>query len=81
MENQTKMEIKIIAPEKIQSPVFSNIAQINITDREVVVDFAFLQPNTNQGILVSRVVLSHSHAKDIAKILASTIESHEKKKK
>ena len=75
-----KSEIKIIAPEKIQSPVFSNIAQINVSDREAVIDFAFIQPNTNQGILVSRVVLSPSHAKDLAEILATTLENHEQKK-
>jgi len=81
MENQmNKSEIKIIAPEKIQSPVFSNIAQINVSDREAVIDFAFIQPNTNQGILVSRVVLSPSHAKDLAEILATTLENHEQKK-
>lgn len=77
MDNtEKKVELQIIAPEKVQSPVFANIAQINVTDREVVIDFAFVQPNTSQGILVAKVVLTPDHAKILATTLSVTIEKH-----
>jgi hypothetical protein len=79
MEPEKKVELKINVPEKIQSPNFSNIAQVNATDREVVLDFAFVQPNTNVGIVVSRVVLTPEHAKALRDVLVATLQRYETK--
>lgn len=80
MDNlEKKIELKINIPEKVQSPKFSNIAQVHATDREVVFDFAFMQPNTNEGIMVSRVVLTPEHAKALRDVLTTTLKRYEGK--
>jgi len=58
---EKKPNININVPEKVQSPVFSNVVQVHATDREVVINFAFIEPNSNQGVLVSKVVLTPEH--------------------
>jgi len=75
---EKKVELKINIPEKVQSAVFSNVAQINASDREVVIDFAFVQPNTNQGIVVSRVALTPEHAKALQKVLTKLLLRYDK---
>jgi len=82
MDNEEKKpNMNINIPEKIQSPVFSNVAQISATDREVVFDFAFIQPNTNQGIMVSRVVITPEHAKAFRDVLTNTLKRYDEGKK
>lgn len=80
MPDETKkpVELQINIPEKVQSAVFSNVAQVNATDREVVIDFAFVQPNTNRGIVVSRVALTPEHAKALRDVLANLLKRYEK---
>ncbi|HNW96304.1 MAG TPA: DUF3467 domain-containing protein [Candidatus Paceibacterota bacterium] len=78
MEDKKQIELKITIPEKVQSALFSNVAQINATDREVVIDFAFVQPNTNQGIVVSRIALTPEHAKSLQGVLANLLKRYDK---
>lgn len=77
-ENKKQVELKITIPEKTQSALFSNVAQVNATDREVVIDFAFVQPNTNQGIVVSRIALTPEHAKALQNVLAALLKRYDK---
>lgn len=77
-EDKKQVELKINIPERVQSAVFSNVAQVNATDREVVIDFAFVQPNTNQGIVVSRVALTPEHAKSLRDVLAGLLKRYDK---
>lgn len=83
MENkeEKKQELNIIIPEKVQAPAFANVAQVNATDREVIMDFAFIQPNTNQGIMVSRVALTPDHAKSLRDVLSGLLKKYEKGEK
>ena len=77
MEEKKPIELKINIPEKVQSAVFSNIAQVNVNDREVIIDFAFVQPNTDQGIVVSRVALTPEHAKALRDVLIKTLKRYD----
>lgn len=77
-EGKKQIELKISVPEKVQSPVFSNVAQVNATDKEVVIDFAFVQPNTDQGIVVSKVVLTPGHAKALRDVLIDLLKRYDK---
>lgn len=79
MSNQEKkQELNIIIPEKTQAPSFSNAAQVNANDREVIIDFAFIQPNTNQGVMVSRIALTPEHAKSLKDVLIGILKRYEK---
>lgn len=57
-------------------PVFSNSVQINVSDEEVVLQFLFVRRNTNQGTLVSEVVLTPQHAIKLQRALDDTIKKH-----
>ncbi len=74
--DKEKKELKIIVPEKIQAPLYSNVAQINVTDREVSLNFAYFEPNTDQGVMVSKIILTHDHAKELIATLGGTLEKH-----
>lgn len=78
-KKEVKKEIKITASEKSQIPVFSNIARVDATDREVILEFSFVQPNTNAGILLNRIALTPEHAKSLRDILNQLLEKHDKK--
>ena len=75
-----KKHLDVIVPPHVQGGVFSNIAQVNATPREVVLDFAFLQPNTNQAVIVSRVILTKEHAFELKKVLENVLRKYEQKK-
>lgn len=57
-------------------PVFSNSVQINVSDEEVVLQFLFVRRNTNQGTLVSEIVLTPQHSIRLQRALDETIKKH-----
>jgi len=75
-ENQRKVNIKV--PEKSQTPLFSNMARVNASAREVVIDFSFVQPNTDEGIVGARIALTPGHAKALRDALSNTLDYYEK---
>ena len=79
-KEKKRVELKINIPEKVQSAVFSNVAQVHATDREVIIDFTFIQPNTNEGIIVSRIALTPEHALSLRDVLVNTLKRYENKK-
>ena len=83
MSNQSskKKELKVIIPQQLQGGVFSNVARISISPREVIIDFAFVEPNVNQAILVSRVILTREHAFELKNLLNKLLSQYEEKAK
>jgi hypothetical protein len=70
-------ELKINISEALQSGKFSNVAQINATDLEVTFDFAYVAPNSpNEGVLVSRIVLSPKHAESFKNAFIDVLDKH-----
>jgi Protein of unknown function (DUF3467) len=57
-------------------PTFSNATQVTVLDDSVVIQFAYVRPNTSDGQLISEIVLSPKHAIDFSKALDSTIKQH-----
>ena len=77
--NEKKLKV-MVAPE-LKNGVYSNVAQVNGTPREIVFDFAFVQPNSDDAALVSRVIFSFEHALDFRKALDSVLKKYETGKK
>lgn len=71
-----KQAVVINVPEQMQTPVFSNVAQVNATDREVMLDFAFIQPNQKQGIVVAKIALTPEHAQKLSQVLLDVLKKH-----
>lgn len=75
-DNETKQQqVQIHVPQDTR-PAFSNTAQIQVSDDAVTVQFAYVRPNTQQGLMVSEVVLTPQHAIKFQKALDETLKKH-----
>jgi len=70
-----KKQIAITAPAN-QLATFVNATQVTVSDDSVIIQFAYVRPNTTAGQLVSEIVLSPKHAIEFSKALDNTIKQH-----
>ncbi len=70
-----KKQIAIAAPPNTPA-TFVNATQVTVSDDAVIIQFAYVRPNTTTGQLVSEIVLSPKHAIDFSKALDKTIKQH-----
>ena len=70
-----RKQIAITIPQAA-SPSFSNATQVTVSDDSVVIQFAYVRPETTAGQLISEIVLSPKHAIDFSHALDSTIKKH-----
>jgi hypothetical protein len=68
--------ITIDLPKDLKS-VYSNVAFINYTPAEMVLDFAQVLPRTPRGSLMARVIMSPIHAKLLHAALGQNIANYE----
>ena len=68
-------QISITMPPSAK-PTFSNATQVNVSDDSVILQFAYLRPNSPSGQLIAEVVLSPKHAIDFSRALDTTIKQH-----
>jgi len=59
-----------------EPPTFSNATQVTVADDSVVIQFAYVRPDSANGQLIAEVVLSPKHAIDFSRALDSTIKQH-----
>lgn len=57
-------------------PTFSNATQVTVSDDSVILQFAYVRPNTQEGQLISEIVMSPKHAIDFSRALDATIKQH-----
>ncbi|MBL1434463.1 DUF3467 domain-containing protein [Candidatus Wolfebacteria bacterium] len=72
---EEKKQIQIAIPNEAK-PSFSNATQITVNDDAVTMQFAYVRPNTEQGQLMSEVILTPKHAMDFQKALDTTLKKH-----
>ncbi len=59
---------------------YANLALLNHSESEFVLDFAFIQPGASQSArVVSRVITTPKHAKRLLRALATNVERYEKR--
>ncbi|MEO6536798.1 MAG: DUF3467 domain-containing protein [Candidatus Paceibacterota bacterium] len=75
MDDFLEKKINISIPVDTK-PTFSNATQVTVSDDSVVLQFAYVRPNTADGQLISELVLSPKHAIDFSRALDSTIKQH-----
>jgi ssRNA-specific RNase YbeY (16S rRNA maturation enzyme) len=68
-------EIKIQMPPD-HKPTYANSVKINVTDEEVLLQFAYLRPDQGTGVLIGDIVLSPKHAMRFQKALDETLKKH-----
>ncbi|MBR98820.1 MAG: hypothetical protein CMC57_02485 [Flavobacteriaceae bacterium] len=75
-KNQEK-KINIEIDEKTSEGIYSNLAIINHSVSEFVVDFVTIMPGSPKAKVRSRVILTPEHAKRLQKALGDNIKRFE----
>lgn len=76
-KNQKKPGINIELDEKIAEGTYSNLAIINHSVSEFVIDFVSIMPGTPKSKVKSRIILTPQHAKRLLKALGDNIHRFE----
>ena len=70
-------QINIELDERIAEGVYSNLAIINHSSSEFVLDFVSIMPGLPKAKVKSRIVLTPQHAKRLIKALADNVHRFE----
>jgi hypothetical protein len=76
MNNQQE-QIDIELDEKIAEGIYSNLAIINHSSSEFVLDFVSIMPGIPKAKVKSRIVLTPQHAKRLLKAIGENIHRFE----
>jgi hypothetical protein len=78
MSNSNQQEqINIELDEKVAEGVYSNLAIINHSSSEFVLDFVCIMPGVPKAKVKSRIVLTPQHAKRLLKAIGENIHRFE----
>jgi uncharacterized protein (DUF1778 family) len=72
-----KGQINIELDEKIAEGIYSNLAIINHSVSEFVLDFVSIMPGTPKSKVKSRIILTPQHAKRLTKALSENVKRFE----
>ena len=70
-------QINIELDEKTAEGIYSNLAIINHSSSEFVLDFVSIMPGIPKAKVKSRIVLTPQHAKRLSKALADNVRKFE----
>ena len=76
-EDTKKNGLNIELTEEIAEGVYSNLAIINHSPSEFVVDFIQMMPGIKKAKVKSRVILTPQHAKRLMKALNDNVSKYE----
>ena len=76
-KNDKNTKINIELDEKTAEGVYSNLAIINHSVSEFVIDFISVMPGTPKNKVKSRIIITPQHAKKLAKALNDNINRFE----
>ena len=76
--NKKDQKINIELDQEVAEGIYSNLAIINHSVSEFIVDFVSLMPGSPKAKVKSRIILSPQHAKRIKTALEDNIERFEK---
>jgi hypothetical protein len=75
--NSQQNQINIELDEKIAEGIYSNLAIINHSYSECVLDFVTLMPGVPKSKVKARIILTPQHAKRLLKAIAENIQRFE----
>ena len=79
MSDQKKtQQLNIELDADVAEGIYSNLAIINHSNSEFVVDFVSIMPGIPKSKVKSRIILTPQHAKRVLKALADNVERFEK---
>ncbi len=74
-----KIKIEIQLDEETAQGVYANMAVVNHTDAEFVLDFVYVQPGVPRARVRNRVITSPRHVKRLIRVLQENMDSYEEK--
>lgn len=77
-ENKQKGQINIELDASVAEGTYSNLAIINHSVSEFVVDFVNIMPGIPKSKVKSRIILTPQHAKRLSKALQDNVKRFEK---
>ena len=77
-EKPKQGQINIELDESVAEGIYSNLAIINHSSSEFVVDFVSIMPGTPKSKVKSRIILTPQHAKRLLKALGDNVLRFEK---
>ncbi|MFD0862552.1 DUF3467 domain-containing protein [Sungkyunkwania multivorans] len=77
-QNKKDPQINIELDEKVAEGTYSNLAIINHSVSEFVIDFISMMPGTPKAKVKSRIILTPQHAKRFLKALNDNVHRFEK---
>ena len=76
-KQQNEQQINIELDETTAEGIYSNLAIINHSPSEFVIDFVDIMPGTPKSKVKSRIILTPEHAKRFQSALADNIRRYE----
>lgn len=76
-KNPNEQQLNIELPEDIADGVYSNLAIINHSATEFVLDFVNLMPGKPKAKVKSRIILTPQHAKRLVRAIADNVKKFE----
>ena len=76
-KKNSKQKINIEIDEKVSEGIYSNLAIINHSVSEFVIDFISIMPGTPKNKVKSRIIITPQHAKKLSKALNGNIKKFE----
>ena len=77
--NAQPVKVSIDLDAEVAQGQYVNMAMVNHTETEVVIDFIYVQPQEPKGNVRSRIITSPKHAKRLLAALAENIRQFEQK--
>ncbi len=77
-QKQKKGQINIELDENVAQGIYSNLAIINHSQSEFILDFVSIMPGVPKSKVKSRIILTPQHAKRLLKALNDNIQRFEK---
>ena len=78
MSKEKSKKINIEIDEKTSEGIYSNLAIINHSSSEFVMDFISIMPGLAKNKVKSRIIITPQHAKKLRKALNDNIDKFEK---
>ena len=72
-------QLQVEIDDQTANGVYSNIAMIGHSETEFILDFIFIQPQTQKAKVRSRVITSPAHAKRFLLALEDNIKKYEQR--
>lgn len=78
-KEQKELKLEIQLDDETAQGVYANLAVVNHTDAEFIIDFVFVPPQSPRARVRSRVVTSPAHVRGLIAALEENLRHHEER--